>query len=111
MGKVDCPAEWKPHPHFPRVFLKPLITSEINPELTLSLVRLEPGGEIPPHTHAQSTETVYVLSGRGMCRIGSEEFNLEPGVCCYAPPDMTHLVCNTGDSVLEAISIFNPPLT
>ncbi len=110
MGEVYQPAEWKPHPRFACVFLKSLVTSEMNPDLTLSLVRLEPGSEIPPHTHPQSTETTYILTGRGMCWIGTEEFELEPGVCSYAPPGVTHSVCNTSNSVLEAISVFNPPL-
>ncbi len=53
--------EWRPHPHFEGAFVKPLITSEMNSGLTLSRVKLLPGGELPPHIHEASTETFYVL--------------------------------------------------
>lgn len=110
MGAVDTTFDWRPHPRFARVFLKPLIKSDVNAGLNLNLVRVAPGGEITPHIHQDSTETFYILTGRGISRIGGEEIQLTPGVCAYAPPAVTHSVCNTGDTDLEAISIFNPPL-
>jgi mannose-6-phosphate isomerase-like protein (cupin superfamily) len=110
MGAVNPTGDWKPHPRFARVFLKPLVTREMNPGITVNLVRVAPGGEITSHTHDASTETFYVLAGRGVCRVGDEEFALETGVCGYAPPGITHTVRNIGDADLEAISIFNPPL-
>ncbi len=82
----------------------------MNPDLTLNLVRLAPGGEITPHTHDTSTETFYILAGRGVSWVGAEQFELVPGVCGYAPPGVRHSVCNTGDADLEALSIFNPPV-
>lgn len=109
MGAVTIPDDWKPHPRFARVSVKPLVTGDMNPGLTLNLVRIAPGGEITPHIHPDSTETFYILQGHGMSWIGDEELVLAPGVCAYAPPQVTHSVCNTGDSELEAISIFNPP--
>jgi mannose-6-phosphate isomerase-like protein (cupin superfamily) len=109
MGAVDTLQDWKPHPRFPRVFLKPLVTREMTPGLTVNLVRVAPGGEIAPHVHADSTETFYVLAGRGICCIGDEECTLEPGACGFAPPGVSHAVRNIGDVDLEAISIFNPP--
>jgi mannose-6-phosphate isomerase-like protein (cupin superfamily) len=111
MGAVNTTGEWKAHPRFARVFLKALVTREMNSGLVVNLVRVAPGGEITPHTHDASTETFYVLAGRGVSRIGNEEFALAPGVCGYALPGVTHSVRNTGDADLEAISIFNPPLT
>jgi len=102
--------EWRPHPRFEGAFVKPLITSEMNPGLTLSRVKLLPGGELPPHTHETSTETFYVLSGEVHCRIGDEETILKASHCGYAPPGVSHAVRNTGQEDLHAISIFNPPL-
>jgi mannose-6-phosphate isomerase-like protein (cupin superfamily) len=110
MGTVNPPTEWQPHPRFPHVSLKPLVTGDMNPGLGVNLVRIAPGGEIAPHIHPHSTETFFILKGRGISRIGNEEIMLEPGVCAYAPPQVTHAVCNTGEGEIEAISIFNPPL-
>lgn len=109
MGLVHAPADWKPHPRFSNVFVKALVTGEMNPALTVNLVRIAPGGEITPHVHPNSTETFFILKGSGRSRVGNEEFALEPGMCAYAPPQVTHSVCNTGTTEVEAISIFNPP--
>jgi mannose-6-phosphate isomerase-like protein (cupin superfamily) len=110
MGAVKPPADWKPHPRFAGVSLKALITAETNSGIAVNLVRLQPGGEITPHVHSTSTETFYILRGHGLSWIGEEQLALEPGVCAYAPPQVMHSVCNTGDTELEALSIFNPPV-
>jgi len=108
--EMNSTNDWKPHPRSTGVFLKPLITREMNPGLTLNLVRVAPGDAIAPHTHKASTETFFILRGRGVCCIGEAEFALEPGVCGYAPPGTLHSVRNTGAEELEALAIFNPPL-
>jgi hypothetical protein len=41
--------EWRPHPRFEGAFVKPLITPEMNPGLTLSRVKLLLAGQLPPH--------------------------------------------------------------
>ncbi len=109
MGTVNTCGDWKPHPRLARVFLRTLISREMNPGLTVNLVRVTPGGEITPHLHNESTETFYILAGCGTSWIGGEELALAPGVCGYAPPGVIHSVCNSGAVDLEAISIFNPP--
>ena len=110
MGAVNPSTDWKPHPRYARVSVKALVTAEMNPGIAVNLVRVAPGGEITPHVHSDATETFYILKGRGVSWIGNEQWELEPGVCAFAPPQVTHSVCNTGDVELEAISIFNPPL-
>ena len=40
--------EWRPLPRFEGAFVKLLITSEMNPGLTLSRVKLLPVGELSP---------------------------------------------------------------
>ncbi len=107
---MNATDDWMPHPRFDGVRMKTLITREMNPGMTLHRILLAPGGVIPAHTHEASTETFYVLRGRGACRIGAEEFALEPGSSNYAPPRIVHSVCNTGDQELEVLAIFNPPL-
>lgn len=107
---MNATDDWMPHPRFEGVRMKTLITREMNPGLTMHRILLAPGGVIPAHTHEASTETFYILRGRGACRIGAEEFALEPGSSNYAPPGIVHSVCNTGDQELEVLAIFNPPL-
>ena len=102
--------EWRPHPRFKGALVKPLVTSEMNPGLTLSRVKLLPGGELPPHIHEPSTETFYVLSGEARCHIEDGEATLKAGHCGYVPPGVSHAVRNIGQEGLHAISNFNPLL-
>ncbi len=102
--------DYQPHPRNARVALKAIVTREMNPGLSLNLVRVAPGDALAPHIHEASTETFYILRGRGVCRIGDEEFELAPGICGCAPSGVLHSLCNTGAEELEALAIFNPPL-
>lgn len=110
MAQVTIPDAWKPHPRFREVFLKSLVTGADNPGLAVNLIRLAPGSEIVSHTHADATETFYILKGQGIAWIDGAFFELAPGVCGFAPPSVTHSVCNTGAGDLEALAIFNPPI-
>ncbi len=103
--------EWTPHPRIRGVFIRPLITPSDNPGLTISRIRLLPGAEITPHRHPLSTETFIILSGIALCRVGETQMEMCPGQMGYAPPGMEHGVCNPGTEPVEALSIFNPPLT
>ena len=102
--------EWHPHPFAKGAMVRPLITQEQNPGLTIARVRLLPGAELPAHTHADSTETFFILSGVALCRVGDQVVEMRPGQIGYAPPGVEHAVRNPGDEPVEALSIFNPPL-
>ena len=102
---------WQPHPRFEGASLRPLITPDHNPGLTVSQVRLLPGSELPPHSHPASAETFFVLTGAVLCRVGDEERLLRRGEIGYAPPGVVHQVRNPGPEPAEALSIFNPPLS
>lgn len=103
--------DWQPHPRFPDAFLKPLVGPTANPGLNINLVRLLPGATIPPHVHETSTETFIILAGRARCKIGEVDYEMAAGMCGYALPGVTHGVSNAGDTPMEALSIFNPPLS
>lgn len=62
--------------------------------------RLEPGASIGMHTHDTSSETIYVLSGRGTVSIDGAEESVEAGLCHYCPKGHAHSLMNSGDEDL-----------
>ncbi|MCS7285592.1 MAG: cupin domain-containing protein [Anaerolineae bacterium] len=101
---------WQPHSRFQGVWTKIMVSSRANPAMSLHLVKIEPGSAIAPHIHPDSTETFTVISGRGLCVVGGQEFNFGPGDCAVAPAGVEHGLRNTGDDPIILLAIFTPPL-
>lgn len=101
--------EWGPHPRFEGVMTKVLVPGAVNPALSVSRVRVDPGNEIPVHTHDAASETFYILQGFGVCTMGAEEVEFEPGYCFYAAPGQPHGIRNYGAEPLHLLAIFAPP--
>lgn len=66
---------------------------------------LEPNSSIGMHTHAGSSETVYILSGSGKMIYDGAEESLQAGSCSYCPEGHTHSLVNTGDEPLWFIGV------
>jgi uncharacterized cupin superfamily protein len=62
----------------------------------LNWFRLPPGREsFVAHSHATEEEWIYVLSGRGLARIGSDEVEVGPGdFMGFATPSVVHHLRN-----------------
>ena len=63
----------------------------------LELVReftVDGGGMVDPHSHP-THEFYYILSGRGIMRIGDEERAVAQGDLVYTPPDTVHSIWTT----------------
>ncbi len=62
----------------------------------IHLIRIEPGRDTTTHhSHEADEEFVYILSGRGIARIGDEEYELEPGDFMGFPtPSPAHSMSN-----------------
>jgi len=101
---------WQPHPRFQGVFTKVVISSQANPVLSLHLVKIEPHGAIPPHTHPDSAETFMAISGKGICTMGNLKIAFGPGDCALAPAGVEHGLQNIGDEPMVLLAIFTPPL-
>ena len=72
------------------------------------MVILPPGESGDPHTHVDSQEAWYVVSGRGKLRVGGEEAELIPDTVIVAPAGVEHQIMNDGKEPLKAIFIFSP---
>jgi len=67
--------------------------------------RLKP---ILPHCHQEVEETVYIVSGEGMVKLGwdpqaMEMHEFHAGCCWYVPPGCYHQIVNTGKDVIKMV--------
>lgn len=99
-----------PHPQHQRFFLRDVVTSLENQDLSVHRGRIEVGGEIHPHPHEQHTETFYILSGEALCTLGDQQYPVMAGSCCVAPAGLQHGLKNTGAEPVELLALFTPPL-
>lgn len=66
---------------------------------------LAPGSATPPHRH-DCEEVVLVLTGRGTLHIDGQARDFGPDTTLVVPPDVPHMIANTGDQPLEVLGIF-----
>ena len=62
--------------------------------------KLEPGASIGVHSHPDSCEIIYVLSGTGQATHNGVTELLRPGVCHYCPKGHSHSLLNDSDDTL-----------
>ena len=114
MPIVDANAVAATHvpPPFERE-LKLVMSPETSPDVTdftLIFSTLAPrGGCTDFHAHQESGELMVFVSGTGRAWLGSEEYELKPGMVMYAPAGVEHKTENTGDEPLFIICVFIPP--
>ena len=66
---------------------------------------LPQGTSIGLHTHTDSCEVMYFLSGTGVCLDDGVEAAVYPGLCHYCPQGHSHSVVNTGTEPLVILGI------
>ena len=69
---------------------------------------LEPGQSQAGHRHAVGDKLYYVISGRGLVRVGSEEHEVGPGDLACAPAGEEHGVRNSGPERLVLLVVMAP---
>jgi mannose-6-phosphate isomerase-like protein (cupin superfamily) len=69
----------------------------------------EPGAaEAPPHWHANTDETFYVIEGRVRLRAGDRTEMLLPGSCAFVPRGTLHTFTNFGDATARMLVHVSP---
>lgn len=74
-----------------------MLTDELNKIL---MGRLEPGSSIGLHTHEDSSEIMYFISGEGKVIHNGTEERIVAGDCHYCKKGESHTVINDGDNDL-----------
>lgn len=67
---------------------------------TVVYLEVDPGKEIPPHTHT-ADEIFVVLQGRGIVTAGEEQWEASAGAIAVAPAFTSHAWANTGSETLK----------
>lgn len=92
----------KPVAQFPGVTRRTLASGD---RLSFVEIRIEPGAEVPEHTHPHE-QAGHVAAGRVRFRIGAVESDLGPGASYLIPGDVPHHVVALEDATL--IEVFSP---
>ena len=74
--------------------------------VSVQLVRVK--HEVRPHIHRLHTETVAILWGEGVFRIGEEEHEAVPGDVFVIPPGTVHAFRVRGEEPVGAVTTFSP---
>ena len=79
------------------------------PDLEVIELRFGPDFEgVDAHTHADQTDTFYVLEGEAEFLMGEETHRFGPGSYVAAPPGVVHGFRNAGDGELRMLNIHTP---
>ncbi len=90
------------------VFVKGVSTRAFTEKFSISLFRVEPGGEFPKHRHSHA-HVLYFLRGKGKCWVGTKSYRIKPGDVALIRSDEEHGYKNTGES--DLLVVLNCPAT
>ncbi|MDR1954895.1 MAG: cupin domain-containing protein [Candidatus Methanoplasma sp.] len=104
-------AEFIKHPSNEGVFMKHFFGKDETDGLINNLeVNVMPGFSIAEHTHEDSGEFFFVISGRGEFLDGTDWVPIGAGDAFKAPKGMKHAIRNNGAELLRIFSTFSPPI-
>ena len=108
---IDLTAgEWQEHARFPGIYMKGLLTPADNPLANVNVVRVPPGGKIGRHHHTQQLETIWVIRGNAILTLGQSEVIIRDGQITAIPIGLEHALRNEGQTLVELLTFFTPPL-
>ncbi|MBO8137558.1 MAG: cupin domain-containing protein [Desulfotomaculum sp.] len=96
---------WKPHPTSPGVYVQPILSGNEGLGFKNMFVKIEPGGEILPHTH-DVTEVFYFIEGAGSVLVNGERKECRAGTVVVAPAGIEHGVKNETREVVYLLANF-----
>jgi quercetin dioxygenase-like cupin family protein len=101
-------APWNPHPKFPGVAMKTLVSSSMTGgSLSQHLVRIDPGCALETHVHPAQCELHLVLNGSGKAWTENQAVDYHPGSLNTIPAGATHAV-RAGADGLTLLASFSP---
>ena len=98
------------HPLFQHVTIAKLAGKEQQAPVGISMLELEPGAEIPVHTHDENIDSIYVMSGQAEIYADGKWREVSEGDYCFVPAGQEHGVKNPGDQKLRLFIVHSPPL-
>ncbi len=101
---------FKDHPKFPNVKLAVLVNKSDTDAVSVSVLDISPGVEIPAHTHDPQVDSIFVVEGSGEGYINGAWQKISAGDYIFVPADVKHGIRNTGNGTLRLFIHHSPPL-
>jgi len=84
---------------------KRLFTFQDSPDFSFHVVHILDG---KTHYHKRTTETYYVLEGKGNLELDEETIGLEPGMAILIPPGVRHRGYGDFKTIVAGVPAFTP---
>jgi quercetin dioxygenase-like cupin family protein len=108
--KREKELQWSPHPFLPVQIKNFLTRKDDRADLTIFLVSIPAGKEIPEHVHETQEDIIFIMAGKAKMWIdGIGEFPLEKGTFIRVPKNTKHRIYNVTEDILN-YDVFTPPL-
>ncbi len=78
-------------------------------QLEMLIGVIEKGQGALPHAHPGIEQVCYLLSGTARAEMNGEAVDMQPGDCCFFPPDLPHVFTVTSDTPARVLVIYSPP--
>ncbi|MEF3168190.1 MAG: cupin domain-containing protein [Deltaproteobacteria bacterium] len=98
------------HPKYANVKIAKLVTNQDTETISVSQLEIEPGTEIPIHTHDPQVDSIFVLAGTGEAFINGQWQGITAGDYIFVPALEPHGVRNSGSEILRLFIVHCPPL-
>jgi len=101
---------WAPHPTLPIQIKSFLSKRDDQGDVTIFLVKLPAGKDIPVHVHETQEDIIFILAGKAKMWIdGVGDFDIEKGTFVRVPKNTKHRIYNVTKDILN-YDVFTPPL-
>ncbi len=98
------------HPKYQGVRIAILIRAVDGQGVSVSVLEIAPGVEVPIHTHPEQIDSIYIISGRGLAYLNGKWREVGQGDHILAPKGEEHGLKNEGDSPMRLFVVHSPPL-
>ncbi len=86
-----------------------LISPQNSPakHISIQVSEVPAGSAQPVHSHAPE-QCYYIIKGKGLMILGDETQEVKAGDAVFIPSNINHGIKNTGDGVLEYLTVNSP---
>ena len=93
----------EPDAEYDNVHVKPISTDERASSFVIWVKK-----EVKAHYHAEHSEQIYVISGKGRMTLGEKSFEIKKGMWLFIPKGAVHSVVVTSKKPLKVLSVQAP---
>jgi quercetin dioxygenase-like cupin family protein len=98
------------HPRFAGVRIAIFVKQDNSGAVSVSQLEIDPGVEVPIHTHDTRLDSIYCISGEAEVYINGEWSRIVAEDYIFVPAGDEHGVRNIGDQPLRLFIHHSPPL-